>query len=1747
MRRSDVYASILAADRESQESFSGHGSALAQAYNHTILPLSNPATSKPRSSGEFATSSTASAAIRRGCGFPRPPWTWQPGHPRQQWDQVHDTWHSIRPAGCAGIGGRNWVDVSGGRIDPTRPYAVRLPSGRKIAVFFYDGPISRAVAFEKLLERGEYLADRLVGAFADQRSWPQMVHIATDGETYGHHHRNGDMALAYALHYLEETGLARLTNYGEYLERFPPTHEAEIFENSAWSCAHGVERWNSDCGCNTGGYPGWNQGWRGPLRVALDWLRDALAPEYERRARRLLKDPWAARDDYVSVVLDRSPENIDRFFRTHASRELDDDERTIALKLLEIQRNAMLMYTSCGWFFDELSGIETVQVIQYAGRAIQLAAEVMKRSFEAGFLELLEQAKSNIPEHRDGRAIYEKWVRPSLADLPQVGAHYAISSLFEDYGDRTMIYCYEVDREDYRQLASGRVKLALGRVRITSQITCESERVNFGVLHLGDHNLSGGVQQYEGQAQYLSLAKEMGDAFSHADLTEVIRVVDRNFGTASYTLKLLFKDEQRKILGTILDSTLRESEALYRQVYENHVPLMRFLTDLNVPLPTDWLAAARVVINNGLQEALRGRLDTGVVAGLLEQAGTWRIALDAPGLAYTLKQTLAEIATRFGTDPRDIDLLRQLEEAVDVALSMPFEVDFFKPQNVYYGVSQRVSAGPSLLLHPSDERAREWMDHFSTLGEKLGVRVVEMREKLLGQAPSVVAIAEEIAAERRVPLSTYRLQFNRGFSFADARALVPYLNQLGTSDYYASPVFRARSDSSHGYDICVHDQLNPVLGGEGDFDSLARELREKGMGLLLDMVPNHMGIGETCNSWWMDVLENGPSSIYASYFDIDWHPMKPELNNKVLLPILEDQYGKVLDAGKLRLSYEDGAFYIEHYDSKLPVAPRTYSDVLSYQLDTLTHALGEEHEHVQELRSILTALGHLPPQTEEDPERIAERNREKEIIKRRIDALYQASRYVRAAIDTAVEAFNGVPGDSSTLDLLDQLLTKQAYRPAFWRVAAEEINYRRFFDINDLAAIRVERPEVFLATHRLALRLLAERKVTGLRIDHPDGLWNPMGYFRRLQEAYLLQRMSERLDPDVAVHELTGPVADWMSAQLSAEQGETPALPLYVVAEKILSEGEPLPREWAVDGTTGYDFLNTLNGLFVDHRNAKAFDRIYGQFIGNHINYRNLTNSTKKMIMLVSLASEINALARQLERVAEKNRLYRDFTLNSLTFALREVIAALQVYRTYITGPDSVDQKDREYVHGAVVEAKRRNPRTAEAIFDFIGETLLLRNLDDFSVEDRQAVVDFVMKFQQVTGPVMAKGVEDTAFYVYNRLVSLNEVGGHPDVFGVSAAAFHERNAERMTRWPHSMLATSTHDTKRSEDVRARIDVLSEVPNDWKQALDRWSEINQPKKTLVDGELAPDRNDEYMLYQLLLGAWPDTTSEGASVLKTEEFVRFRERVATYMRKATKEAKVHTSWVNANEEYDGAVQSFVQGILEDDPKDSFIKEFLAFQRLVGYFGRWNSLSQLVLKLTSPGVPDIYQGCEMWDLSMVDPDNRRPVDYARRQSVLSEISQQLVGDGPGLSRIARELLKSSHDGRIKLFTTWRTLGLRRSREDLFARGEYQPLHLRGAKADHAVAFQRTLGDDEVIVVAPRLVVGLTGRAERPPTGQETWQDTILQMDRHRDGYRYRNIFTGEILEAGERDGVRGLALGEVLARFPVAVLERVVEQG
>ncbi|MGE0827625.1 MAG: malto-oligosyltrehalose synthase [Candidatus Binatia bacterium] len=1004
-----------------------------------------------------------------------------------------------------------------------------------------------------------------------------------------------------------------------------------------------------------------------------------------------------------------------------------------------------------------------------------------------------------------------------------------------------------------------------------------------------------------------------------------------------------------------------------------------------------------------------------------------------------------------------------------------------------------------------------------------------MEEKHLRDSLPSVFRERSDPLQARFPLATYRLQFNRSFTFADATRVVPYLHALGISDCYASPYFNACPGSPHGYDVIDHSTLNPEVGSEEDYLAFAQELRRHAMGQLLDMVPNHMGIAKELNPWWADVLENGPSSLYASCFDIDWAPVKNDLANKVLLPILGNQYGQVLENQELTLLYEEGAFFLRYFDHRLPIAPRSSIPILSHRLGSLQLTLGGEHPHFLELQSIITALTHLPLRTETDRDKVIERNREKEIIKRRLVALTTTCPEIHTFIHENVHFFNGVKGDPRSFDPLDALLADQGYRLAYWRVAAEEINYRRFFDINELAAIRTEDRTVFAATHQLVLRLVADGIVTGLRIDHVDGLYDPAGYLRRLQQAAAIALRTPGQSPPTVSPFPT----DQLLAQLSGEPPPLPAtLPCYTVVEKILEAHEPLPEHWPVHGTSGYDFLGLLNGIFVDQSKERRLTEIYTRFTRQREDFLDLVYRSKKLIMEVSLSSEINVLAYQLDRLSEKNRHSRDFTLNSLTHAIREIIACFPVYRTYID-EHGVTERDRTIVETAVARAKRRNPATDVSIFNFVRDMLLLRYPDGTSPEDREAQRTFGMKFQQCTSPVMAKGMEDTAFYIYNRLVSLNEVGGAPERFGTSLVTFHQHNHERQQKWPHALLATSTHDTKRSEDVRARINVLSEIPDEWQAALRRWGADNRKKKTVIDGQRFPDRNEEYLLYQSVLGVWPLTP------MSPEEQATFKQRIQHYMSKATREAKIHTSWINPNQAYDEAVQTFVGAVIDD-----FLgrQDFQVLQHCVARYGIYNALSQLLLKLTVPGVPDIYQGNELWDLSLVDPDNRRPVDYAQRERLLHSLQERLSSDTATRLDLVRELLQTWEDGRIKLYITWQTLQYRQAHPQLFLSGTYDPVSVTGAKAAHVCAFLRTVGEQQIVVAVPRLLTQVIPDEQQFPLGPEVWTDTALILPDDTPNQDYFNVFTGEPVRIDAHDGKPSLLAGDVFSEFPVALLQR-----
>ncbi|GJL51777.1 MAG: maltooligosyl trehalose synthase [Nitrospirales bacterium] len=961
---------------------------------------------------------------------------------------------------------------------------------------------------------------------------------------------------------------------------------------------------------------------------------------------------------------------------------------------------------------------------------------------------------------------------------------------------------------------------------------------------------------------------------------------------------------------------------------------------------------------------------------------------------------------------------------------------------------------------------------------------------------------------RRIPVSTYRLQFNQSFTFKNAADLVPYLHDLGITDCYASPYLKALPGSTHGYDVIDPTRLNPELGSEDDYQQFINALEQYHMGHILDVVPNHMGIDQSANPWWQDVLENGPSSKHAKLFDIDWNPVKPELENKVLLPILGEQYGIALENQEIALSYSDGRFFFQYYDHQFPIDPSTWTLILTFRQDDLAQQLNPDDAHLQEFQSIITALSHLPSRNEHDQERIAERYREKEVIQRRLSSLCQEHSDIAEFIKENIRILNGVKGSDRSFDLLDALVSNQAYRLAFWRVAAEEINYRRFFDVNQLAAIRMEEPQVFTEFHQCVFHLLKTGAITGLRIDHIDGLFDPKAYLEQWQ-AWAREELNLPFD-----------------AQNRS---------IFIVVEKILGKSESLSEEWPCHGTTGYEFLTLLNNLFIDTQHVRKFDDLYNRFTKPSGTYNDLIYHSKKLIMSSAMSSEINALGHQLSLLSERNRRSRDFTLNSLIHAVREIIACFPVYRTYITFDPSegVADRDRLYIRLATARAKQRNPAINNLVFDFIRD-LLLKVPFDGSHLDWRDVNSFIMKFQQTTSPVMAKGVEDTAFYIYNRLTSLNEVGGEPDQFGISLDHFYEQMLIRKNTSPYSISATATHDTKRGEDVRARLNVLSELPQQWRKHVSRWSQLNKKAKQIIDEQTIPDRNEEYFLYQTILGCWPFTPLEGPALEK------FTNRIQEYMLKALREAKVHSSWLNPNEAYESAIQEFIAHILKPTRSRAFLKDVLSFQHIVAHYGMVNSLSQVLLKITAPGIPDFYQGTELWDFHLVDPDNRRPIEYENHRQALEDLNQTQQRDGT--LALLRQLLEHPHNGHLKLWTTLKALQYRKAHASLFLEGDFQPLESDGPQSPHVCAFGRIEGEQAAITIIPRFISSLCPESGQWPLGKEVWEGTNLLLPDTLAGSRFTNVLTGESIASTEHHEKAIVPVHEILEHFPVALLER-----
>ena len=961
------------------------------------------------------------------------------------------------------------------------------------------------------------------------------------------------------------------------------------------------------------------------------------------------------------------------------------------------------------------------------------------------------------------------------------------------------------------------------------------------------------------------------------------------------------------------------------------------------------------------------------------------------------------------------------------------------------------------------------------------------------------------------PRATYRVQLNHDFTFDDAARIVPWLARLGVSHLYCSPIFRAAPGSMHGYDVVDFGEINPELGGREGFDRLVEVVHSHDMKIMVDFVPNHMGIENGANAWWQDVLEHGPASPYESYFDIDWTPLTEELRNKVLLPVLGEQYGVVLERGELQLRYDAGAFTVWYWETPLPLAPATYPLLLRPVLERLAAELAAGDLDLLELESVINALERLPELAEgTDPGALDARYREQLVAKRRLAELIDRSAPIRESLDTELAAVNGDVGDPRSFDRLDGLLALQPWRVAFWRVAGEEINYRRFFAINTLAAIRQEEPLVFRATHRLLIELIASGAVDAVRIDHPDGLWDPRGYFHDLQaEAIAACALAGQGIAPGAVHE------EEHAEMLEAVRAEARALmldgaaerqrwPLYVLAEKILEHGEALPDEWAIAGTVGYDFAFAATAVFVDTSARQAFDRIFSRFTGDQIRFPELVYRMKHQMMDEAFQSEVMVLATALNRIAEGDRRYRDFTVNNLRAVLEEVMACFPIYRTYTTcEAEGVEERDRRYIEEAVAQARRRNPGLDPSLFDFLQDVLLLHTSEEPGAVARfSRRCYFAMKFQQLSGPVMAKGLEDTAFYRHNRLVSLNEVGGDPSRFGIPVEEFHRQNRQRLRRWPQAMVNSSTHDTKRSEDVRARISALSHNPPAWRAAINRWSRLNRKLKRTIDGALAPHRADEYVVYQTLVGTWP---LEG---IRNTDRAAYSERLQEYMIKVLREAGRFSNWTNPDDTYEEALRAFIGGLFNLRRSGRFLDDAEAYIDTVLTPGLQHALGAHVLKLTSPGVPDIYQGTERWDDSLVDPDNRRPVDFDAIEA-LAERHGSIA-----------EAWEHRRDGAVKVMVTRSLLRLRAEHPELFAAGDYVAVPVEEGSA---VAYIRAHDEDALLTI-----VG---------TGAEGLAGVVVTLPERFRGLSWRDALDDRIVERDENGTIAFEAAADGL---PVRVL-------
>lgn len=926
----------------------------------------------------------------------------------------------------------------------------------------------------------------------------------------------------------------------------------------------------------------------------------------------------------------------------------------------------------------------------------------------------------------------------------------------------------------------------------------------------------------------------------------------------------------------------------------------------------------------------------------------------------------------------------------------------------------------------------------------------------------------------RIPLATYRIQFNTDFNFNQVKEIIPYLQDLGISDLYASPIFKARIGSTHGYDVVDPNLLNPELGTPEEFEQLIDEIKSRGMGWLQDIVPNHMAY-DGQNKYLTDIFEYGLDSDYLDFFDIDWNHPQVNLNGRVLAPLLGDFYGNCLEKGELTISYEEEGLCVNYYQLKFPLKIESYAYLISHRLQELEKRLGRRHPNVIKLLGVLYVLKNISNQESREA-----RRSQALFAKGLLWELYQDNTDIKKILDETLEYLNGQTGNPESFNDLDQLLSQQLFRLSYWKVGAEELNYRRFFTINELMSVKVEDEKVFQKTHELIFKLVKSGKITGLRIDHIDGLYNPLNY---------LQALREKLGN------------------------------VYLIVEKILDLDEDLSLNWPVEGTSGYEFLNQVNHLFCQQKNAEIFHEIYQEITGLKEPFQKLLIDKKRLIANRNLAGDADNLALLLKRIAGEYRYGRDFTLKGLQTAILEFLVRFPVYRTYIN-EGQMSEEDRYYVQYAIEAAKGQYPALMNEL-NLIEKFLRLQYDDFLSEKNKKLWLHFVMKLQQFSGPLTAKGVEDTLFYVYNRFISLNEVGGSPQEFGIVLDSFHQFNKKRSKSWPHAMNNTSTHDTKRSEDVRARLNVLSELPDEWNTLVKSWIQLNEDKKTETKGRIIPDRNDEYSLYQSLIGAYP---------FEEETYPQFVERVKQYAVKSVREAKVHTAWLRPDLVYEEGFIHFIEKILTDSPENKFLTQLRAFQKKIAFYGIFNSLSQTLIKMTSSGLPDFYQGTELWDFSLVDPDNRRPVDYHKRLSFLQEIKQRCSQD---ILSLIEDLKNSFVSGQIKLFLITQVLRTRQQNLGVFQSGAYTPIKTFGSYSDHVIAFGRNYGQTILITVVPRFLTDLIQPGDFP-LGDQIWGDTVIEIPEEW-GLNWTNSITQESLPRGRR-----LNIGQIFSVFPVALL-------